>query len=152
MVELYFGAAIGRKENCFKKYVKIMLISCTNLRPMLLCLMDILFRQKTQLAKNVQEGFQIQLKLRTYIRVQQIEMHSFQITQTRKPLFKFLGSKLELLGFNVIQCLSDADTTIVKIALNSNDDKPVTIYLDDTDFFVCVSIIACNYLIRETSI
>ena len=81
------------------------------------------------------------------------DRNAFLSNYANKEAFvKFLGSKLELLGFNVIQCLSDADTAIVKIALNSNDDKPVTIYLDDTDFFVCVSIIACNYLKRETSI
>ena len=45
----------------------------------------------------------------------------------KEAFVKFLGSKLELLGFDIIQCPSDADTTIVKIALNSNDDKPVTI-------------------------
>ena len=44
-----------------------------------------------------------------------------------------MGSKLELLGFDIIQSPSDADTTIVKVALNSNDDKAVTIYSDDTD-------------------
>ena len=65
MLEVHFGAATERKENHFKKYVKIMLISYTNLRSVLLCFMGILFQQKTQLAKNVQEGFQIQLTLRT---------------------------------------------------------------------------------------
>ena len=50
-----------------------------------------------------------------------------------KEAFKFLGSKLELLGFDIIQCPSDANTTIVKVALNSDDDKPVTTYSDDTD-------------------
>ena len=38
-----------------------------------------------------------------------------------------------MLGFDIIQCPSDADTTIAKVALNSNDDKPVTIYSEDTD-------------------
>ena len=82
------------KENCFKKYVQIMLISYTNLRSILLCLMDILFQQKTQIAKNVQEGFQIQLTLRTYIRAQQMETHFFKITQTRKPLLSFWTQNL----------------------------------------------------------
>ena len=53
------------KENCFEKYVKTMLIPYTNLRSVLLCLMNILFQQKTKVAKNVQVEFQIQLTLRT---------------------------------------------------------------------------------------
>ena len=53
----------------------------------------------------------------------------------KKAFVKFLGSKVELLGFDIIQCPSDAGTTIIKVALNSNNDKPVTIYSDDTDIF-----------------
>ena len=50
------------------------------------------------------------------------DRNAFLSNYANKEAFKFLGSKLELLGFNIIQCPSDADATIVKIALNSNDD------------------------------
>ena len=63
-----------------------------------------------------------------------VERNTFLSNYANKETFvRFLGTKVELLGFDIIQCQSDADTTIVKVALNSDDDKPVTIYLDDTD-------------------
>ena len=62
------------------------------------------------------------------------DRNTFLSNYANKEAFvKQLGSKLELLGFDIIQSPSDADTTIVKVALNSNDDKAVTIYSDDTD-------------------
>ena len=62
------------------------------------------------------------------------ERNKFLSNYANKEAFvKFLRTKLELLVFDIIQCPSDAYTAIVKVALNSNDDKPVTIYSDDTD-------------------
>ena len=43
-----------------------------------------------------------------------------------------LGKKLEGNGFKVVYCLGDADTTIIKTALNLVHG-PVTILADDTD-------------------
>ncbi|KAG1667386.1 hypothetical protein GQR58_018489 [Nymphon striatum] len=42
-----------------------------------------------------------------------------------------LASKLKSCGFEVVLCPSDADTTIVKVALNLS--TPATVYSDDTD-------------------
>ena len=62
------------------------------------------------------------------------DRNTFLSNYANKEAFvKFLGSKFELLGYDILQCPSDADTTIVKVTLNSNDDKPVTICSDDTD-------------------
>ena len=62
------------------------------------------------------------------------DRNTFLSNYTNNGAFvKLLGLKLELLGFNIIQCPRDADTTIAKITLNSNNDKPVTTYSDDTD-------------------
>ena len=63
-----------------------------------------------------------------------VERNTFLSNYANKETFvRFLGTKVELLGFDIIQCQSHADTTIVKVPLNSDDDKPVTIYSDDTD-------------------
>ena len=41
-----------------------------------------------------------------------------------------LATKLELDGFEVVLCPCDADTTIVKVALDSGNGTPVTVYSD----------------------
>ena len=54
---------------------------------------------------------------------------------TNKQKFvNLLARKLELHGFKAVLCLSDADTTIVRICLQFQD-KPVTVLADDTDMF-----------------
>ena len=62
------------------------------------------------------------------------DRNGFLSNYTNKEAFvKALAAKLELQGFRIVQCPSDADTTIVKVALQATHDKPVTVYSDDTD-------------------
>ena len=108
---------------------------------MLLCLMDILFQQKTQLAKNCFGRVPDTTDIKD-INPCPADRNTFFSKYPNKEAFvKFLGAKLELLGFDIIQCPSDADTTIAKV-----DDKPVSIAFTQMTqiFFVCSSIIACN--------
>ena len=44
-----------------------------------------------------------------------------------------LARKLELAGFKVVLCPNDADTTLIKVVLNSNSVIPATVYSGDTD-------------------
>ena len=44
-----------------------------------------------------------------------------------------LSNKVGLDGFEVVLCPCDADTTIVKVALDAANGTPVTVYSDDTD-------------------
>ena len=50
-----------------------------------------------------------------------------------------LATKLELDGFEVVLCPCDADTTLVKVALDSANGTPVTVYSYDTDV-LCLSV------------
>ena len=62
------------------------------------------------------------------------ERNVFLSNYTNKENFVMaLATKLELDGFEVVLCPCDADTTIVKVALDSANGTPVTVYSDDTD-------------------
>ena len=49
-----------------------------------------------------------------------------------KTFVKGLAAKLRILGFQVFECSCDADTAIVKFALNSKEQS-VIVYADDTN-------------------
>jgi hypothetical protein len=51
----------------------------------------------------------------------------------KKSFIRILEVKLRERGLTVYLCHSDADTTIVKVALNLSETGPVTVFADDTD-------------------
>nr|XP_047133400.1 uncharacterized protein LOC124811573 isoform X1 [Hydra vulgaris] len=53
--------------------------------------------------------------------------------KNKNDFVRLLALKLQNNGFKVICCPSDADTSIVKLALEINNVESVTIYSDDTD-------------------
>ena len=61
------------------------------------------------------------------------DRNEFLTNYTNKENFvTALAAKLEANGIKVVPCPSDADTTIVKVALDY-EKRPVTIFADDTD-------------------
>ena len=58
---------------------------------------------------------------------------------------KSLAIELRKIGFQVFECPSDADTTIVKVAIDIAKSKNVTVYSDDTDV-LCLLAHHCFHL------
>ena len=59
---------------------------------------------------------------------------TFLKNYTNKEKFvKLLAERLEMNGIEVVRCPSDADTTIVKVAMRYDPGTPVVIFSDDTD-------------------
>ena len=114
-----------------------------------------IFEKYTSLLKHLQakivvfDGYDMSTKDATHQKrsgkvSQTVEIHDqhpcpaerkvFLSNYTNKKHFVMaLSKKLELDGFKVVLCPSDADTTIVKVALDFADGTPVTVYSDDTD-------------------
>ena len=108
-----------------------MLISYTNLKSMLVFDGYSLSEQDTTRKKH--SGGLANAVCIKDIRPCPADRNTFFSNYANKEAFvKFFGSKLDLLGFDIIQCPSDANATIVKVALNSKDDKSVTIHSDGT--------------------
>ena len=61
----------------------------------------------------------------------------------KKSFIRILEVRLRERGFTVYVCHSDADTTIVKIALNFSKTEPVTIFADDSDI-LCLLLHHCK--------
>lgn len=62
------------------------------------------------------------------------DRNTFLTNYSNKGEFvKYLASKLRSFGFQVFECPSDADTTIVKVAIEIAKTQDVTVYSDDTD-------------------
>ena len=65
-----------------------------------------------------------------------VEKSLFLSNYTNKERFvTMLAENLKSMGFQVVLCPSDADTTIVKTALDISQSSPVTVLSDDTDVF-----------------
>ena len=62
------------------------------------------------------------------------DRNTFLSNYANKEMFvRALAENLQSYGFTVVQCPSDADTTLAKVALGYPHDLPVTVYSDDTD-------------------
>ena len=62
------------------------------------------------------------------------DRNTFLTNYANKGAFvKSLASNLRSLGFQVFECPSDADTTIVKVAIDIAQSQNVMVYSDDTD-------------------
>ena len=53
--------------------------------------------------------------------------------QNKEGFVKLLATSLKTFGFQVVECPSDADTTIVKVAIQMARVQDVIVYSDDTD-------------------
>ena len=63
--------------------------------------------------------------------------------KNKEKFVKFLARRLRILELQVIECPSDADTTIVKVAVETAKETPVNVFSDDTDV-LCLLLHHCN--------